>query len=283
MRDRFIGDPSMRGPSTGDPSIRERLVHASVLGIGAWSTGHASWAAWSDRCPGTDATTQRPSTALLPAAERRRAPVGVTVALAVAQEAIAMAGAVIDTTYLPTVFASAYGDLAIVDYLCATLAHEPLALSPTRFHHSVHNAAAGYWSIATGDTAPATAVAAGPFTFANGLLEAMVQSFTRDKPVLLVAFDTPATGPVARAAPNNVLFGCAFIIAPPRPGSLRLAIEVVPRTGDGTMSASPVPGAATRSSPTADSIALLDAIARHQQLAIEFPLGPASVLRTRVG
>jgi len=31
--------------------------------------------------------------------------------------------------------------------MCKTLADDPLLLSPTRFHHSVHNAASGYWAI----------------------------------------------------------------------------------------------------------------------------------------
>ena len=58
-------------------------------------------------------------------------------------------------------FASTYGDLAITDYMCSTLAKAPMTLSPTRFHNSVHNAAAGYWSIATACRQPYCALGAG--------------------------------------------------------------------------------------------------------------------------
>ena len=62
-----------------------------------------------------------------------------------------------DPATLPSVFTSAHGDLAVNDYMCATLATQPTAISPTRFHNSVHNAAAGYWTIATGCHAASSA------------------------------------------------------------------------------------------------------------------------------
>ena len=55
-----------------------------------------------------------------------------------------------DPATLPSVFASTHGDLAITDYMCETLATDPTAVSPTKFHNSVHNAAAGYWTIGYG-------------------------------------------------------------------------------------------------------------------------------------
>src|SRR3546814_16767116 len=55
-----------------------------------------------------------------------------------------------DPASLPSVFASTHGDLPIMDYMCATLASEPRTISPTKFHNSVHNAAAGYWTIGSG-------------------------------------------------------------------------------------------------------------------------------------
>ena len=58
-----------------------------------------------------------------------------------------------DAAALASVFTSAHGDLPIIDALCTTLAGDPLLLSPTRFHHSVHNAASGYWAIGSGSRA----------------------------------------------------------------------------------------------------------------------------------
>ena len=46
-------------------------------------------------------------------------------------------------------------------------------ISPTRFHNSVHNAAAGYWGIATGATPAANALCADDASFGAGLLEAL--------------------------------------------------------------------------------------------------------------
>ena len=76
----------------------------------------------------------------------------------VAAQACAMAAR--DAAALPCVFASTHGDLAITDYMCATLAGAPRELSPTKFHNSVHNAPAGYWTIATHCHAASNAVCA---------------------------------------------------------------------------------------------------------------------------
>src|SRR3546814_2131149 len=83
------------------------------------------------------------------------------------------------------------------DLLCTTLASDARALSPTRFHNSVHNAAAGYWTIGTGCHAPSTAISSFDASFAQGLLEALVQLRTGAQAVLLVAYDAPSAGPLA--------------------------------------------------------------------------------------
>src|SRR3546814_3866786 len=76
-----------------------------------------------------------------------------------------------DPASLPSVFASTHGDLPIMDYMCATLASEPRTISPTKFHNSVHNAAAGYWTIGSGCMHASTAVSAFDASFAQGLVE----------------------------------------------------------------------------------------------------------------
>ena len=93
---------------------------------------------------------------------------------------------------LPSVFASTHGDLAITDYMCTTLVATPALISPTKFHNSVHNAAAGYWTIGTSCHAPYTAISAFHHTFGAGLLETAVQIACEQQPVLYVAFDVEA-------------------------------------------------------------------------------------------
>ncbi len=153
----------------------------------------------------------RPSPQLLPANERRRAPETVAIALDVAMAACEAAGR--DPATLPSVFASTHGELAITDYMCATLAHDPRALSPTRFHNSVHNAAAGYWTIGTGAMLPASAISAHEASFAQGLIDALAQLAQGREAVLLVAYDGQGTGPLAQVAPSEGLLGGALVLS----------------------------------------------------------------------
>ena len=55
-----------------------------------------------------------------------------------------------DAATLATVFSASGADGHNCHALCEQLATDDRQLSPTRFHNSVHNAAAGYWSVATG-------------------------------------------------------------------------------------------------------------------------------------
>jgi hypothetical protein len=162
--------------------------------------------------PPPEKVAARPSPAMLAPTERRRAPDTVAIALEVGARACECAG--IDPKAVASVFASTHGDLAINDYMSDTLAREPHLLSPIRFHNSVHNAAAGYWSIGTGSMQPYTALTAWGDTFGEGLLEALVQADTGGRPVLLVAYDVEARGPLAAMQPSRGIVGVALVVAP---------------------------------------------------------------------
>ena len=88
------------------------------------------------------------------------------------------------------VFASSNGDIEITDKICTSLTKSPKFVSPTLFHNSVHNAPAGYYSIANNNKSPSTSISAGQTTFANGLLEAYTQVLAEKTKVLFVAYDT---------------------------------------------------------------------------------------------
>ena len=154
----------------------------------------------------------RPAPALLAPTERRRAPDTVAIALEVAARACESAR--VDPRDIASVFASTHGDLAISDYMSDTLARTPNLVSPIRFHNSVHNAAAGYWSIGTGSMQPYTALTAWGDTFGEGLLEALVQANTGGRPVLLVAYDIEARGPLASMQPSRGIVGVGLVVAP---------------------------------------------------------------------
>ncbi len=185
-----------------------------VEGIGVWSPELADFAALGRLFDGAPlaAPATRPGASLLPANERRRASPSVLLAMEVAQQAVAMSGRAAAT--LPCVFASADGDQATTDYMCATLARAPTELSPTRFHNSVHNAPVGYWTIAVGCNAPSNAVAAQRATFGAALLEAACQALDEQRPVLLVCADAAGAGPLLEVTGCNASFGCALVLAP---------------------------------------------------------------------
>lgn len=204
-------------------------LDATLEGIGFWATGLPSWQAACDFVASgmlPDAAPPRPSPQLLAPNERRRAPESVAVALEVALAACAAAKR--DPQTLPSVFASMHGDLAITDYMCATLAGEPAAISPTKFHNSVHNAAAGYWTIGNGCVQPTTAVSSFDATFAQGLIEALVQLQAGAPAVLLAAYDAPSAGPLAAVSRSAGLLGGALVLSnAPRAGAPRLRFTLI--------------------------------------------------------
>lgn len=199
-----------------------KALNVYVEGIGLWSPQLASFAGLKTVLAGgtPQPPAARPPAVTLPPNERRRAPESVLLAVEVAGQAVAMSGR--EAAALACVFASSHGDQAITDYMCATLAQAPSELSPIRFHNSVHNAAVGYWTIATGCHAPSTAVAAQRASFGAGLLEAASQVLAEQREVLLVCSDGAASGPLREVTGCLLPFGSAMVLAP-RPGTHTLA------------------------------------------------------------
>lgn len=254
-----------------------------VDGIALWAPAlpgwaHARAALRGDPAAAEEPLLQRPSPALLAANERRRAPDSVLVALEVAAAAVAMAQQ--DAALLPSVFTSAHGDLGIVDALCSTLASNPQLLSPTRFHHSVHNAASGYWAMATGCRAASNAVSAYEASFAVGLLEAAAQAHADGTPVLLVGFDTAARGALASVNRSRGLLGVALVLAPERSARSLFTLDWAFEAG--TLPLPPLQSAAALAlagNAMADALPLFEALAQDTGTTLALPLGPAGILR----
>ena len=193
-----------------------RAQRAWIEGIAWWSPTLIDWgmarAAMRGEALPLAEPARRPVPELLPPAERRRAPDTVAIATEVASRALAASGH--QAQDLSSVFTSAHGDLGVTDALCATLASAPTLVSPTRFHNSVHNAASGYWGIATGCRLASSALSAGEFSFAAGLLEALTQCATEGRPVLLVGYDLEAVGPLRSTNDSRGVLGVALVLAP---------------------------------------------------------------------
>ncbi|MEO8278603.1 MAG: beta-ketoacyl synthase chain length factor [Ideonella sp.] len=185
-----------------------------MLAVGLVGPGMADWnearSLLAEPSRWHHAPTVLPAPQRLQAAERRRAGDLVKLALAIADQACAAAGA--DPVDLPTVFSASTGDASNCHALCEALAAPDRTVSPTRFTNSVHNAAAGYWHIATRSLAPSTSLCALDASFGAGLLEAAVQCVHGSRPVLLVAGDVPYPEPLRSVRAVSDIFGVALLI-----------------------------------------------------------------------
>ncbi len=266
------------------------MLDIAIQGIGLCAQGLPDWESGRQALGGAgdivgDAPV-RPVPSLLAPNERRRAPESVLLALAVAEQACAMAGR--NPRELPNMFASAFGDLAINDYLCKTLASAPLELSPTRFHNSVHNAPAGYWTIATGCMATSSALSAGAATFGAGLLEAALLAQSESTPVLFAAFDIAASGPLTDVIACRNAFAVAFVLAPqaayaPAPAKApRLHLHLRNAAAPGLAPPPARMHALFAANPVAASLPLLAALARREPTALDVAASPHSHLHMEI-
>lgn len=253
-------------------------LSARIEGIAFWANGLPSWAdaqAFVANGLLPENAAAKPSPQLLPANERRRAPESVAVALDVASAACAMANR--DPATLPSVFVSTHGDLSITDYMCATLADDPRAVSPTKFHNSVHNAAAGYWTIGAGCMRAATAISAYDASFAEGVIDALAQLADGADAVLLVGYDTGATGPLRSVHACTGLLGGALVLS--HADANASGPRLVASLGDGEASAPGALGRHAGGNAMAPMLPLFDALAaRASRAALHAGPGRALML-----
>lgn len=186
-----------------------------VLGVGAWGPGFNNWselsALFSDQQLEIE-QSKGPKPEIIPANERRRAPLPVRLAVESSWQATQHAG--LDPAKLASVFVSGLGDTQLTDYMCRVLASQNKALSPTKFHNSVHNAAAGYWTISTGCMEAANSVAGFQQSVSLTLLEALIQCHAEQRPVMLTFYDAPCSDVLLELMKNEISFASSIIIAP---------------------------------------------------------------------
>jgi hypothetical protein len=151
-------------------------------------------------------------TDFIPGSLRRRCSILSKVTLAVAHAA---ARGRADLTSLPSVFSSAHGESDITATLLQDLAI-PQPLSPMGFSLSVHNAASGLFSIATGNTAASTAIAANSHSLIMGVCEALLRIQTGPKTsVLYVCSDDRVPSVfLSSSATEEAPFALAVLFGP---------------------------------------------------------------------
>lgn len=277
----YLIDITDCGPEQGTRASAPARLTVGIDGIGAWARGAPDWTSLRALLRGEAGLREdapaKPAAAALPAGERRRAPESVLLAAEIAGQACAAARR--DAAALPCVFASTHGELPITDYMCATLADAPHELSPTKFHNSVHNAPAGYWTIAAQCMAGSSAVSGYHATFGAGLLEAATLAVADNAPVLFAAYDVAASGPLVEMAGSTAAFGAALVLLPDAPASTpRLSLAL--RAGDAPVTPAPACVAElARDNPlAAHALAFLDAMASEASSRLTLPAASGLLL-----
>lgn len=155
----------------------------------AWTphcTNREAWEAWAKN-PGALGHEGKPEAEFLPAMLRRRCSRLTRMMLQAAFEACEAQ----DLSQVRTVFASRHGAIHIAVQIIDTIVKGQI-VSPMQFSHSVHNAQAGLFSIATGNCQPSSSLAAEADTFGHAFLEAMLHlQRAPQQPVLVVIGDEP--------------------------------------------------------------------------------------------
>ena len=260
--------------------LKKGGLRARVAAAALWGPGLEGWEASLPVLRGEAPYEPRPSPAppspLLPPAERRRTGPVARLALAVAAEAASRSG--LPPASLRAVFGSSNGDGPVVGGILEALAPGdlPRLVSPTQFHLSVHNAAAGLWSIATGNPEPATCLGCHDATWAACLLTAMADVTAEGRPVLVCAYDHPLPPPLDAKRPTAAPFGAALVLlsdSSERDALARIAVRHRP---------DPVPAEAVEpraeelrplalGNPAAQALRLLESLARGEAASCPAP------------
>ena len=192
------------------------MIEVAVAQWSAWAPGVAGTAAWRGWCQDPAPLEALGDEGLVvPERLTRRCTRLTKMMLHVAMEALGDR----HPEQVRTVFASRHGSMGVAVGLVRTILHgEPV--SPLDFTHSVHNAQAGVFSIATGNRQGSLAVAAGEETFAAGYLEAALSVRQHpDRPTLLVVADEPLPEPFrSRVAEPHASYALGLLLEAPVEG-----------------------------------------------------------------
>lgn len=250
------------------------MIRVFVGGVGIIGPGLPSWNESREILAGRQAYAggelPRLLAGRLPAAERRRSTAVTRLAIDTAEQALPPG---INADEVATVFSSSGGEVEIIHRIFEGLATTERLVSPTQFHNSVHNAASGYWSIATGSRNASTSLSCFDDSFAMGLLETAGQTSAEGTMALLVAYDFPPLQPILRARPLLAPFAASLLLAP-APSELGLAeltIELGDSDSDDAARMQDAGLEALRlGNPAARSLPLLAALARSESAELSF-------------
>lgn len=216
----------------------------------------------------------------LPATERRRATSVTRLALDLAMEAVGDR----NTDDLSAVFSSSGGEVTVVHQIFSMLAEGDTALSPTAFHNSVHNAAAGYWSIASRSPYTADSLCAFDDSFGAGLAECCLRYAEGQRNLLLVTYDIPPPHPISLHREIHNAVGGSLLLGANNTQPLawlNLRYEACPHLESPPLSQS-AQGERLPTHPGSVMMALLKTIAQKELSHHAIPAGFGGMLHVKV-
>jgi len=250
----------LRGPGLSNwPTAKEILIHGGLDPLMTTPSGRA---------------------ALLPPTERRRATEVTRLALDVAEEAVGCH----DPSDIPALFTSSGGEVNIVHEIFLTLVGPDRRLSPTQFHNSVHNAAAGYWSIASGSRMPTDSLCAYDDSLGSGLLEGLLRLQEQHQRILVVAYDLPAPYPISLYRSIPSAFAVGFLLSSDPKDTPMASLDWSYEAEPPAVSPLNDPGLETlrTSNPAARALPLLVAIARKETQTLRLGVGMQGALCLKI-
>jgi hypothetical protein len=251
------------------------MMPVFIEAVGLAAPGLPSWGQGRATLRGEAAFSAAPlsphTPTMLPLNERRRATPVVKLAFRAAEDALQ--GTALPAASLATVFASSDTELSIMHRICLALAATPRLISPTDFHNSVHNAAAGYWSIAVGARTASTSISAYDGSFAAGLLEACSQVLVDGGDTLLVAFDQPGPEPLTSARSMSEPVAVALVLTRQPTARTMTALSCISTPAAETKLEDSALEKLRLGNPAARALPLMQALALQRFGSVVLPMG----------
>ena len=228
------------------------------LGMNNWEQAQAVFFGSCE--PDLANKTGKPVISILPPNERRRTTKTIKIAINSIEQLMDQDQK--DRLSLSSIFASSCGDVDLVQSICIALAQSGKPVSPTQFHNSVHNAAAGYWSIGNLCMQGTTSISAAYGTLAAALMESACQLQECGQAIVLCCYDIASPSPIDQIRHIRYDFACSFLLTPePSPVTrAKLTIEPGVSTAVTTMDQSGLE-ALRRDNPAAAALPLLQGLA----------------------
>lgn len=260
------------------------MINAYIHSIGMAAPGMQNWQQASKILSGEidyhffELDKYKPD--LLPPNERRRATEMIRLAFRICEDAMSQSS--IKMNECASVFASSDGDHFIIDQICRTLCTPEKMVSPTQFHNSVHNSAAGYWSIAAQSHLASTSISALDDSFIVGLCEAMSFCEQEQQPVLFAAYDTSPPEPLLKKRKVLHDFGISLLLTP-TPDSKTLAkLEISTTSQTAETPSNPQVSFLRETNPAARSLPLLENISLKKTADIFFNIDSGPTYKVRL-